>query len=300
MSPDLPDATEPEELASAILDGEATDAERARAGDPEVAAALEAFGRVSAAVGAEPPVDELARERAIAAALGAWGTPTAEEEAIAAEQRERFAAVDELARRRRNRLGLKVAGIAAAVAAVVAVGSLAVGSGDDEDSATSADVAAEAPESGVATESAGAGATADADAAEESEAAADGATSSLALSDLGAYDDLDTLVADAVVVATERAAEANDDGADSAPQGEGDAGGEVAEGGAAPTVAAGAGGATACALPSPPAGEPATASTATLEGRPVLVTVSGSGDDAVVQVTDPATCEVLYEGPATG
>lgn len=65
-----------DELVSAYLDGEATEAERARIeADPELRSRVETFRLVSSAV-ATPPVmpDSAAREAAIAAALGASRT----------------------------------------------------------------------------------------------------------------------------------------------------------------------------------------------------------------------------------
>jgi hypothetical protein len=70
--PDVPDASEADELASALLDGEGTAAERARADEPDVArrvAELEAVARLVATP--VEPVDELARSRAVRAALAA-------------------------------------------------------------------------------------------------------------------------------------------------------------------------------------------------------------------------------------
>jgi hypothetical protein len=287
--PHVPDATEPEEVASAILDGEATEAERARAGEPGVAAALAAFGRVSAGLGADDPIDELARERAITAALDAWGT---EDDAVPGART--AVAGDELARRRRARRGLRVVGAAAAVVVALALGGLALQGGSDDDD--SADVAASAPEDTVAAGgSAGAGSAAGSEAATES---------ALALSDLGTYDSLDALVAEAAGVATERAAafedgqvfDADSSGDVTATQGANN--GVDGEQTSAPAADAGGGAVATCAPPPPPSGEPLAFSTATLEGRPVTVVVAGTGDEAVVQVVDVQTCEVRYEGPA--
>jgi hypothetical protein len=286
--PDLPDATEPEELASAILDGEATAAEQARAGEPEVAAALARLRGVAAAVGTAGPIDELARERAIALALDAWGTEAATATAAGAAG----APGDELARRRQARRGVRLVGVAAAVVAALAVGGIALTSGDD-DTDTSADVAAEAP---AATEAAGSAG----DGAESGAGGTATQSATLALTDLGAFDDLDDLVAFASGEATERTAveegEAFDD--------DGVAGDAASEGldepvldAADPAPTAGAA-APSCTPPPPPGGDPVVVSTATLEGRPVTVVVAGTGDDAVVQVVDAQTCELRYEGPA--
>ncbi len=70
--PEVPAADPVDELASALVDGEALGAERARADEPAVAARVAAFEAVAARVGApvDPP-DDLARERAIRAALAA-------------------------------------------------------------------------------------------------------------------------------------------------------------------------------------------------------------------------------------
>jgi hypothetical protein len=288
--PDLPDATEPEELASAILDGEATAAEQARAGEPEVAAALARLRGVAAAVGATGPVDELARERAIALALDAWGT----EAATAAAAGAAGASGDELARRRQARRGVRLVGVAAAVVAALAVGGIALTSGDD-DTDTSADVAAEAP---AATEAAGSAG----DGAESGTGGSATQSATSALTDLGAFDDLDDLVAFASGEATERAVVEEgeafdaDDGAVAGDAASEDLEESVQDG----SVTAPATGAAApsCTPPPPPGGDPVVVSTATLEGRPVTVVVAGTGDDAVVQVVDALTCELRYEGPA--
>lgn len=291
--PDLPDATEPEELASVILDGEATAAEQARAAAPEVAAALARLRAVAEAVGSVGPVDELARERAIAVALDAWGTEAATASATDG------APGDELARRRQARRGLRLVGVAAAVVAALAVGGIALSSGSD-DADTSADVAAEAPEG---TEAAGSG-----EDGAESGAGGTATESALALTDLGAFDDLDDLVAFASGEATERTVvEEGDAFADDDSAVVGDATAEsgsesgLIEGSsqdaAEPAPATGAA-PPSCSPPPPPSGDPVVVSTATLEGRPVTVVVAGTGDDAVVQVVDAQTCELRYEGPA--
>lgn len=83
-----------DELVSAYLDGEATEAERARVeADPELRARVETFRAISSAV-ATPPLmpDAAAREAAIAAALGASATSSKVTSlAPVQERRSRFA-----------------------------------------------------------------------------------------------------------------------------------------------------------------------------------------------------------------
>ena len=68
----VPDADPLDELASALVDGEATDAERTRAGDPAVSERVAAFERVAGIVATPVPAPSDAhREAAIAAAVAA-------------------------------------------------------------------------------------------------------------------------------------------------------------------------------------------------------------------------------------
>ena len=122
-----------DELVSAYLDGEATEAERALVeSDPALRARVETFRGVSSAVATPPPMpDAAAREAAIAAALGASNTT---------EKVTSLAPVQE----RRSRFSGAKTGIlsAAALILVLFLGGIAVVtnlSGDD-----SADVATDA------------------------------------------------------------------------------------------------------------------------------------------------------------
>lgn len=72
-APDVPDADPLDEVASALLDGEATAAEQARAGDADVAARVATFEAVAAQLRQPGPVDPDRRESAIAAAMAATG-----------------------------------------------------------------------------------------------------------------------------------------------------------------------------------------------------------------------------------
>jgi len=132
----VPDADPLDELASAILDGEASAAELARAVEPEVAERVARFAVVADAVaGPVPPVAEASRDAAIDAALAAWR---------AGDGVEGGRGRDELTARRQRTARLtrtlRIAGAAAAVVAVVALGAVVLdgGSPSTEDAATSA------------------------------------------------------------------------------------------------------------------------------------------------------------------
>jgi hypothetical protein len=150
----VPDASPLDELASALVDGEATEAEQARAAEPEIADRVETFRTVSHRVGAPVmPSPDAARERAVLAALAAA------DEADAAD------VVTTMRRPRRVPPWLATA--AAVLAAVAGFGLLVAaldGSSDDD-----ADSAAEAPaeEEGLATEAEAEGGGSAADAGAE-------------------------------------------------------------------------------------------------------------------------------------
>ena len=158
-----------DELVSAYLDGEATEAERALVeSDPALRARVETFRGVSSAVATPPPMpDAAAREAAIAAALGASNTT---------EKVTSLAPVQE----RRSRFSGAKTGIlsAAALILVLFLGGIAVVtnlSGDDSaDVATDAADTAESFET-TADDAAGdiAGADLSGDAVEEEEAMED-------------------------------------------------------------------------------------------------------------------------------
>ena len=188
---DVPDADELDELASALLDGTADDADRALAADPAVAAEVARrqarFERVRAVLGEPPAVDPAAREAAIAAALAAADAP----EVAAARD-----VPDELAARRssggeRHTVGLRLLGAAAAVLLAVMLGAVVFGNGSGNDS----DAASEAPtaDSAEGAESGGDDANFDSDDANTPEVEAGGALMPV-LGDLGDFDDVASLL----------------------------------------------------------------------------------------------------------
>lgn len=281
--PDLPvgpppEASEIEELASAILDGEATPEELARASEPAVAAALASYRRVSALLASSGPVDEVGRERSIAAAIDAWGTG----DAAAAP-----GGGDELAQRRARQpaWARPAFGAAAAVVVALVLGGLAVLAGQDDGD----DVAASnAADDDAAQRGSPAGATAES-----------GADSFAVGIDLGTFDDLDALVAAADRTAAQQRSVLLDESAQ-AEEGDGEATSEAAPpaspaAGAGVDASEGAGG--ACSPPPLPPGVVVVTGTATFEGRAVVVTVIDGSEGTVVQVQDVATCAVVYEGP---
>jgi hypothetical protein len=121
------------ELASAYLDGEVSEVERARVeGDASLLAEVERLRTVRAALGDVPPASSATREAAIAAALSAFDAqhPTAADLAGA------DAGVVPLDRRRRTRW---MEGIAAAAAvALIVVGGFVIANRDDDDESTTA------------------------------------------------------------------------------------------------------------------------------------------------------------------
>jgi hypothetical protein len=266
---DLPEPTAAQDLASALLDGEADATEAAGSDDPAVVEARVAFERVARAVATPSPADADAREAAITAALRAAGPSPAT-----------LTAGDELDHRRRAGWGLKLAGVAAALLAVVALGGL-LASGDDADDETAV--------SDAIDEGDDAGATAGA----ATESADDGqdldSSTAPGLADLGAFDDLDALVAAAVGSSLESEEAAAGDAATTAPTTTTERGG--GESGVPPADA------VVCTAPASPSGAIIASSTATLEGRAVVVVVAEQADGRVVQIFDAATCAVVFEGP---
>lgn len=285
---EVPDATAEEALAAAILDGEATAAERARADEPAVAAALAAQRRVAEAVAAAPPVDDAGRGRSIAAALAAWD----------ADGRSAGAApVDDLARRRAQRATrlLPALGAAAAVVVALVLGGLAIrGNGGDADQTASGDAFDATVEEGDDGAESGA-------AAGGGSGAVDDRTTTLAAEvAFGSYEDLDGLLAEvdrtaALARAALRDLDAFEEAAGSPPS----ATAGAAEGQA--SVGDSSGGApvaeSTCVAPALPEGTYVTGGPAVLDGRPVAVTVVDGPEGTVVQVVDVSTCEVVYEGP---
>jgi hypothetical protein len=119
-------STHDDELVSAVLDGEATEAERARVtADPVLAARLAEFETVARQVGGPvDAVDDAARERMIAAAVRTATMP-ADDDVVA---------IDPARARRRRGPSRPVLVAAAAVVGLLALagGLLAVGDGDDD------------------------------------------------------------------------------------------------------------------------------------------------------------------------
>lgn len=259
----VPEAGPLDELASALLDGEATVEEQARAGDAEVAARVAAFAQVARAVGEEiPPVDDSRREAAIAAGLGASRTTEAEAE-------DRF--VDQLSRRRRRPVqSLRLVGVAAAVVAAVALGTVAFSSGSDD-----ADVASE---SAILDESADGAPSAEADGADRA---------GPPRSQLGEFDDIEILAQAARDNARSSLGEAQS--------------GAAAE--AAPTDDEASDDAVTVPFADPFAvtcapfgdGELVSAAEATLRGQPVQVFVIDEPDGAHVHVFEVGTCEEVAD-----
>lgn len=255
----VPDADELDELASALVDGEASEAERRRAGDPEVAARVRSFAAVARLV-ARPvePVGEGDRDRAVAAALAAFGT----EPPLAA------GAGDVLALRRRR--------IPAWVGAAAAVAVLAVGAGlllggrdgaPDDVAQGGADTARpEAADDAGASTGAGAGS-----AGAPVPATGDGEATILALPDLGSFDDGADLAA-----AADAATAASSDGGSS-------------EQNTASRVL------PACTTGGPPGSEPVLVAAARLAGQPVTVVVFVEPDGRrSVVAFDDATCDLVF------
>jgi hypothetical protein len=186
-----PPATPLDELASALLDGEATAEQEAQRDDPEVAARLAAFDEVRAGIAAPvTAVDAGRRDAAIAAALDA-----ADELAAARSAQD---AADELAARRHDRRASAKRWLGVAAAAVVVVGlgaALAGAPSDDSAEDAGSAVATEAGDGGGDAEQAG-------EELEPAEGGLDGAggagTSSPAEADeiptIGSYDDVDLLL----------------------------------------------------------------------------------------------------------
>jgi hypothetical protein len=201
----VPDADPLDELASALLDGEAGDEELARADEPDVAARVAAFEAVARQVGAPvAPAPDADRDAAIAAALRA-ATP-----AVAATVPSLDAARERRAQRRR--LPQWLPGVAAAVLAVRGLGLLvtALPDGDGGEDQASSDLEESAAED-TATEEGGDAGTF----AEEDDAGAGGTggesesapTADMA-APLGDFDDVVSLEAEL------RALASSGDGAD--------------------------------------------------------------------------------------
>jgi hypothetical protein len=182
---DVPQVGPDEELASALLDGEATDAEAHRAAEPDVARAFTAYAEVAGLVGRPvEPVNAEARDAAIAAALAAFDRGETDEPSV----------TDELAARRpRTRVTGWLGAVAAALVVLAGLGLLAGLVADDDESSsretaaspTDETTAASAPTPFASTSAPGA------DAAEEATSAAGAAAPAAPY--LGDYADVDGL-----------------------------------------------------------------------------------------------------------
>lgn len=261
-----------DELASAILDGEATPEQLARAGEPAVLARLAEFRVVAAVVGrAVGPVSAEGRAATITAALSAWGT-----EDPALTERE-----DALATRRRAVAARRWLPAVAAVAVVaVAAGIFAIGSTTDSHQQ------AASPSEATTLESS--------DAATGSGGATGGdsfGSSRMAITELGGFSNLDDLLAAVegqFAIGQTAAGTVADNGQPATTTA---ASGQA--GGGAPPVAA-----TSESLCAPdPAGEsPFATASATLDGEPVFVVVTSRPDGAThIRVFRQVDCSVLAD-----
>jgi hypothetical protein len=272
----VPEVTPLDELASALLDGEAAAEEQGRTDDPEVAARMARFAEVAAIVGREPVAASPAEaDQAISAALDAWDTPgsgpTARPE------------LDELADRRRRRARtLRVAGVAAAAIAVIGLGVTVI---DPQDSAdqTASDTATSDEDTGQSTAGGGDDA-AEEDTAEATAPAADaagaGASEFAVEADLGRFEDLDDLVR---AGAAARHAAGESDGAPLTT----DAQAQISIATCAEAALSG--------LNDVAFTRPFTVQTATLSRREVVVLTSTTPDGPRVVVLDAGDCELLAD-----
>jgi hypothetical protein len=154
-----------DELASALLDGEVAGP---NAIDHELTVRVEELRQAAAAIAGPVPVDDAARERAIAAALAEFDAPTAEAESTGAT----VPPATPLSQRRRWMPAL--AGAAAAV--VVLVGVVAVTQRDDSKSNETASVLAPSASTTIGSATAGGLATgSDSDVSSNADAAAEAA-----------------------------------------------------------------------------------------------------------------------------
>jgi hypothetical protein len=126
------DESDDTELASAYLDGEVSEVERARVeGDASLLAEVERLRTVRAALGHVPPASSATREAAIAAALSAFDA----QQPTAADLAGADAGVVPLDRRRRTRW-MEGITAAAAVALIVVGGFVIANRGDDDEPTT--------------------------------------------------------------------------------------------------------------------------------------------------------------------
>lgn len=271
-----------DELVSAVLDGAATPAERARVeGDPALTARLEQLRAVRDAV-ARPvaPLDEVTTRRLLDRALAATDEAAADAAAATVATTAAVATTTSSGRRSdaRSHRGLRLAGIAAAVAvallAVPLLGSLGSDDGDDDQVAFD-EVGEELSDAGGSAESAP---SAESLEAAEGEAMlhSDERTAPI---DLGALPDIEAVTATAARAADDESLTA--DTASSAGT-DGDAEDDDLYSGVCEVAPAG----DALILDA----------VATVDGDVVVVKVwADGGDRRVVQVIDPVTCALLDE-----
>jgi hypothetical protein len=281
--PEPPDVDADVELASALLDEEASSDERARADDPAVQAHVATLGAVSARVGEVPPVPDGLLDRHVAAALDAFDEPATDTAVVPIDTRRAGGRTWW----QRAPLGA-VAAVVAVVALVGAVGLASMGGGDADDTATTA---FDEPGDG------GGGDTADDSEAfsateESADLGAGGGTAGSAERALASYADLDELADD--LAARNRLRQESDADADDA-------------GTAAPTADAAAPAAGTTSEQSEPAPCDAVAVAglepdevieivpALVDGTPVTAVVHGDPDAPRLAVVDDGSCQVLVD-----
>ena len=186
---------DPDELASAYLDGAASAEETIQVeSDPALLARVDELRAVRQALGELPPVDAARRDAAVDAALAAF-----DDDALATALRP--ATVTPLAPRRGLSAGAIKALSAAAVVLLLILVPLLLFDGSGDDDAASFDATGDAMEG---AEDGGAGAETAEEAADTTVAApSSGGTESNALSDVGSYEDLDALAAAVAFALTE-------------------------------------------------------------------------------------------------
>lgn len=278
--PEPPDVDADVELASALLDEEATPDERARAGDPSVQAHLAGLRRTSARVGEVPPVPDGLLDEHVGTALDAFDETAGAAPVVPLDSRRPGGRTWW----QRAPLGA-VAAVVAVVALVGAVGLASMSGDGDDDTATAA---FDEPGDG------GGGDSADdsGEAFSAGEESADLGVAGGAERALASYADLDELADDLAARNRLRQRSTDDDA-------------EV--GTAAPTADAGAPAAGTTSEQAEPA--PCDAVTAAdiepaavietvpalVDGTPVTAVVHGDPEAPRLAVVDDGSCQVLVE-----
>jgi hypothetical protein len=265
----VPEVTPLDELASALLDGEATAEERSRAGEPDVAARMAQFSDIAAAVGRQPePPTSAERDAAVAAALAAWER--------SADEAPRPPA-DELAeRRRRTGRVLRLVGVAAAAVAVVGLGAVLVDSLPSDDAGDAATSAADTTVSSAGSDEQAAE-EADAGAGASTPPAGESSRDAASGSDLGRFEQMEALILESAGRVAPTA-----DATVAAPDAQ-----VLAEVASCLPAAFGPDEARSLA--------PASVLTATLGTRDVIVIAGVTPDGTRVVVFDADTCELLAD-----